>query len=105
MARPLWSREPKRKKHEMGMFDSLYDKDGNEWQTKAFARNLARYEIGDAISSPPIPYQVEVLGDMGDDDQFIDSYATIRDRRLAEVPADRDNSLPLLGFDGEWRTN
>lgn len=85
----------------MGMFDSLYDAQGHEWQTKAYDCILARYDIGDEV--PPshgslTDYQVRVLGGPGEG--FQDSFATVRDGRLSELPADRDYSLPLLGYFG-----
>ena len=79
----------------MGMFDSLYDKHGNQWQTKAFDCLLANYDIGDSIPGDDLPasYQVEVLGDT-------ESYATVRDGVLVAVPAERDPSLPLVDYYG-----
>lgn len=87
----------------MGMFDSLYDAAGNEWQTKAFDCCLNSYRIGDRIvGGPPFTYQVEVLG--GDDlhREFVDSHATVIDGALRSVNVQRDHSLPLLGYDGGW---
>lgn len=87
----------------MGMFDSLIDRHGDEWQTKAFDCLLRRFSIGDAIGErPPVPaYQVAVLGDPTPS-QFVDSFATIRDGVLVDVPADRDPSLPLMNYSGHW---
>jgi len=83
------------------MFDSLYDVDGNEWQTKAYHNLLDNYLIGDRITAgPPFTYQVKVLG--GDEPPFTYSHATIRDGVLAAVPADRDPNLPLLDYHGGW---
>lgn len=83
----------------MGMFDSLIDAHGHEWQTKAFARCLDRYRIGDEIPADgPAAYQVEILGGGSPDD--IDSLATIRDGVLEAVPAERDPRLPLLDYSG-----
>lgn len=81
----------------MGMFDSLYDANGNEWQTKAFSCNLVDYRIGDRLSDAG-DYQVEVLG--GPRPGSVDSFATVRAGVLAEVPADRDHSLLLLDYYG-----
>src|SRR5688572_29900314 len=89
----------------MGMFDSLFsDKQhtvANEWQTKAYDCNLDNYDVGDEM--PDIEayghiqtYQVEVLG--GPDDE--DSFATVSCGVLADVPADRDPSLPLFDYSG-----
>lgn len=83
----------------MGMFDSLYDADGNEWQTKAFDCNLDRYEVGDVMLASVDDFQVEVLGGVrGLPSQ--DSFATVRGRRLAAVPDQRDESLPLMDYHG-----
>lgn len=84
----------------MGMFDSLYDATGIEWQTKAFNCELDRYQIGDRIG-PPFTYQAKVLGGpRGEDSRY--AYATIREGVLVEVPADRDETLPLLDYYGGW---
>lgn len=80
----------------MGMFDSLYDPHGNEWQTKAYHRLLDRYTIGDqmpARDDGSKAYQVKVLGD-------VESFATIRDDHLEQVPVDRDLTLPLVDYYG-----
>lgn len=81
----------------MGMFDSLFDTKGNEWQTKAFGCILDRFEIGDRIVSVG-DFQVEVCG--GEDPPFEDSFATIRAGVLAAVPVDRDPQLPLMDYHG-----
>lgn len=89
----------------MGMFDSLYDADGEEWQTKAFYCGLAVYRIGETLprdifpESYPTTYQVEVLGDP-EPRQFVHSFATVRRGVLTAVPADRDPALPLLNYSG-----
>ena len=86
----------------MGMFDSLYDASGVEWQTKAFACVLDRYQIGDAIlDGPSCTYQVKVLGGPVPS-RAIDSFATVRDGVLTAVPDDRIPSLPLLDCFGGW---
>lgn len=81
----------------MGMFDSLFDAEGNEWQTKAFGCILDRFQIGDHVHGV-VDFQVEVCG--GDDPPFEDSLATIRAGRLEAVPADRDETLPLMNYHG-----
>ena len=88
----------------MGMFDTMFDAKHNDWQTKAFGRSLEQWSVGDVIpGSHPLPFQVEVLGsDIEDDGDFVESFATVRGSVLAEVPAERDDSLPLLGFNGGW---
>lgn len=86
----------------MGMFDRFYDGKGREWQTKAYGRNLDSYEVGDPVNSPPIPYQVEVFGGRTNDAEPRDAFATVRHGRLASVPDERDESLPLLGYTGVW---
>ena len=90
----------------MGMFDSLYDDAGTEWQTKAFACLLDTYRVGDAIPCPDDApsldtFQVQVLG--GGRGAFIDSFATVRDGILAAVPDDRDVTLPLIDYAGGLR--
>lgn len=83
----------------MGMFDSFYDAQSNEWQTKAFERNLEVWGIGDTIPGDGAEtYQVEVIGDHGG--EFPWSLATIRGGVLTEVPAERDPRLPLVGYSG-----
>lgn len=86
----------------MGMFDSFYDANGNEWQTKAFGKNLDQWSIGDSIPTAPIDHQVMVFGGLTDDAEPEDSFATIRSGRVVEVPAERDQSLPLLDYNGTW---
>ncbi len=86
----------------MGMFDSLYDSEGREWQTKAFNRALATFDIGSIITGLQADNcQVEVLAHI--DGNFVRSYATIINGRLSEVPAKRDESLPLFSYSGSLR--
>lgn len=80
------------------MFDSFYDKDGNEWQTKALDCILGRYDIGDRVPSSLFPHQMKVFGGP----RNVDSFATIRDGFLAAVPAKRNEHLPLLDYNGGW---
>ena len=88
----------------MGMFDSLHDAKGNEWQTKAFGRTLDVYRIGDPMpdivfrrpGEPPEPYQLEVLGGS----PITDGYATVRKGRLASIDTIRDEALPLVSYHG-----
>lgn len=82
----------------MGMFDSLYDTEGNEWQTKAFSCNLDRYEAGDKMPASVDDFQVEVFG--GPKRISVDSHATVRDGILTKVPDERDESLPLMDYHG-----
>lgn len=87
----------------MGMFDSMWDADGMEWQTKAFDCGLAGYQVGDEL--PFIgtdTYQVEIFGGAKWPGQDADSYATIRDKRLISINDERDETLPLLGYHGDW---
>lgn len=84
----------------MGMFDSIYDPTGVEWQTKALGNILARYEVGSEIPGPVIDYQMEVIGD--DKASYQWSFLTVRSGHVAQVPSKRDNALPLLGFSGGW---
>lgn len=88
----------------MGMFDSLYDVDGDEWQTKAFGCSLAQYNIGQIIDEHVdgdlTTYQVSVFGEPGCKGFFVDSFATVIDQRLVVVPAERDRALPLIDYGG-----
>ena len=84
----------------MGMFDSLYDAEGREWQTKALACLLTRYEIGDEIEGPPIDHQMQVLGD--GESNWCWGYATIRGGRLVEINRGRDITLSLREYSSGW---
>lgn len=81
----------------MGMFDSIYSPDGIEWQTKALACLLNRYEVGDEIEGPPIDYQMEVIGGRN-----YWKFVTIRNGRVAEVGVDRDLSLSVREYSSGW---
>jgi len=82
----------------MGMFDSMYDEGGDEWQTKAFGRTLRRWGIGDRIEGPVDgDWQVEVFGGpIGQPARA--AYATIRDGHLDAVGVERDAALPLVDY-------
>jgi len=86
----------------MGMFDSLYDGNDNEWQTKAFACILDRFELGQTLPAPSDAdvhtYQVEVLGEI--DGEYVNSFATVRDDVLRAVPAERDTTMPRVDYSG-----
>ena len=89
---------------DMGMFDSLYDADGDEWQTKAYECLCLTWQLGDTLGRPRLAddvstYQVEVLGWPGAED----GYATVRDDVLVTIGTDRDPSLPLVGYRGALR--
>lgn len=84
----------------MGMFDSLYDTHGNEWQTKALGRALDRFEVGDPVPFSIAACQIEVLGGRHLD-ASMDAFATIRKGILIAVPAERDPSLPLYDYSGD----
>jgi len=87
----------------MGMFDSMYDRRGHDWQTKAFDCVLAGYRIGDEMPYLGTDtYQVEVLGNPNKASKYIVSLATVRDNRLTSIPDDRDETLPLLDYHGGW---
>lgn len=86
----------------MGMFDSVYDAAGNEWQTKAFDRLLREYRVGDDVPGPPIDFQFEVYGGPLGAARPADSYGTVRAGVLVEVPAERDRSLLLVDYRGHW---
>ena len=85
------------------MFDSLYDADGHEWQTKAFDCNLDEYRIGDEIEADmDATFQVEVMTSRGTypDREYTHSLATVRNGVLWRVPDERDERLPLLNYSG-----
>lgn len=81
----------------MGMFDSFYDAEGGEWQTKALGRVLSRWDIGDPVQVP-FDCQMEALGEV--DGEFVYGLATIREGVLRQVPAARDHTLPLIPYGG-----
>ena len=81
------------------MFDSFYDEDGNEWQTKAFDCMLKSYHCGDLLPSVIGDYQVEVFG--GPDGHEEDGLAYVNADVLTAVPVERDTSLPLIGYWGD----
>lgn len=80
----------------MGMFDRIYDADGQEWQTKAYDRLLRNYRLRDQV--PALvgreDYQVLVLGDHDK------GLATVRGGILTAVPDDRDPELALMTYFG-----
>lgn len=82
----------------MGMFDSLYDANGEEWQTKAYACLLDQYEIGDKIDASDATYQVEVLGEV--EGEWVDSFATVENGILTAVPANRNPAMRLHNYSG-----
>lgn len=84
----------------MGMFDSFYDANGVEWQTKAYGRSLDRWDLGDIVPGPPVDYQSEVIG--GPNHACRWKYATIRAGVLASAGDERDERLPLQLYAGGW---
>ena len=88
----------------MGMFDSLYDSKGNEWQTKAYNCMLETFRVGDPMPDDRreacVTYQVQIFGGPEDPDEFKHSYATVRDGVLRAVDARRDKTLPLMDYHG-----
>lgn len=84
----------------MGMFDSLYDVEGNEWQTKALGRALSSWRIGDAIPSEVPDFQVEVGRFPG---TWIDALATVRGGVLTAVPDRRHPDLILISYNSGIR--
>jgi hypothetical protein len=84
----------------MGMFDSMIDARGNEWQTKAFGRTLERWHLGDPVEADDPDFQVKVLGDLKDGIGY--AFATVRRHVLTEVPAERDRRLPLIDYSGGY---
>lgn len=83
----------------MGMFDSLFDKDGNEWQTKALGRSMSRYAIDDPVKLLLKDCQIEVIG--GPSDGSVWRYATVRGGILTQVPDYRRPELPLVSYCGD----
>ncbi len=87
----------------MGMFDTLFDAKGHDWQTKAYDCMLDVYRIGDAMPSPSASnvstYQVEILGDPIPS-IFVGSFATVKDNRLESVDDPRDERLPRVDYGG-----
>lgn len=89
----------------MGMFDSMYDKNGDEWQTKAFDCLLDRYQLGDSLPGPPTDYQVEIYGGpqpAASRGVGVDSLAIVRAGRLQAINVPPDDSLPLMDYHGGW---
>jgi hypothetical protein len=86
----------------VGMFDSFRDDKGGEWQTKAMGRNLDSFRVGEPVPGPPLDYQMEVIGGPRDRQVGDWTFVTIRDGMLAEVPAERDESLALWLYSGGW---
>jgi len=84
------------------MFDSMYDKAGHEWQTKAFNCTLEHYKIGDRLPIPPFNCQVEILGGGTITSQDRDSYATIHEGHIKSIDDERDDGLYLLDYHGGW---
>lgn len=82
----------------MGMFDSMYDAEGHEWQVKAFDRTLTQWHIGDAIETETPDFQVKVYGGRKNESGY--TLATIRGCVLVDLPAPRDPSLPLIDYSG-----
>lgn len=85
----------------MGMFDSLYDSEGNEWQTKAYYCELDRFREGDILPGPPFSYQLEILGGPGDKASR-GAVATVFEGILFKVPDERNSKVPLMDYGGGW---
>lgn len=85
----------------MGMFDTLIDSDGYEWQTKAFDCTLARYHMGMRVPGQLPTFQVMVFGGKLREGHYgVDSFATVKNGVLKKVPARRDKKLPLFDYSG-----
>ena len=85
----------------MGLFDSLHDGSGREFQTKALDCILHNYFLGERICVPNLPdFQIQILG-VG---SGCESFATIRGQKLVGVNVPRDPNLPLLDYDAEQTT-
>lgn len=82
------------------MFDNL-DKDGVQWQTKAFDCVMHNYKPGDYLK--PGSFQVEIarMGGIFPYRTFHDSLATVRNGHLEAIDVPRDASLPLLDYHGD----
>lgn len=84
----------------MGMFDSLYDAEGQEWQTKAFSRDLVVFSIRDEM--PTVDgldaYQVEVIGGRRTNHRW--SLATVRGGLLVDVDVAPDPMMPRVDYSG-----
>lgn len=84
----------------MGMFDSFYDENDGEWQTKAFGRSLHRWDIGETVAPSGISCQVEAIGVERSEHDYAFGLATIRGGVLIAVPDERDESLTLIPYGG-----
>ena len=95
----------------MGMYDSLYDDRGHEWQTKAYRCELDRYRIGDKMpresgggfyksptDSLPDAYQVSVVG--GAPGCYEEKWATVLAHVLIQIPVERDPNLLAVDYHG-----
>ncbi|GGJ56076.1 hypothetical protein [Glutamicibacter ardleyensis] len=89
----------------MGMFDSFYDSEENEWQTKAYENQLALYRQGDEL--PPLEdhpnvtdYQVEIFGGRRTLGEPVDSFATVIGNRLTTINTPRNKDLPRINYGG-----
>lgn len=76
------------------MFDSFYSADGEEYQTKAFDRTLAEWNIGDKVPAVNITCQVEVWS------RDWNEFALLENGVLVAVPVPRDVSLPFFDYQG-----
>lgn len=79
----------------MGMFDSLYDDRGREWQTKALGRGMSRFSIGDRLPGMTDSYQLEVIG-RGAGYWF----ATVENARLVSIDQHRNPYVRLVTYLG-----
>jgi len=95
----------------MGMFDSFYDSDSNEWQTKAYENQLAAYRQDDVLPElechPDITdYQVEILrgSDVLENGErkhvYLDSFATVIGNKLITIHDPRNRNLPRISYSG-----
>lgn len=89
----------------MGMFDSFIAPDGQEWQTKAFDRQLDVWRVGDPFPADGcVSFQAEVIGSegstLGGTYRSLDAFVTVRDNVVTEIPATRDPARPLVGYAG-----
>jgi len=90
----------------MGMFDSFYDSDDREWQTKAYSNMMSAYRVGDTLPEledhPDVTeYQVEILcGIAYPVRKHIDSFATVIGNKLTSIHDSRNLNLPRISYYG-----
>jgi hypothetical protein len=87
----------------MGLFDSFYDADDAEWQTKALGSTLETFRIGDRVTAAEVDFQIEVINGslIPKAPAYTNhAFATIRDGLFEAITTERDHSMYLLGYQG-----